>query len=123
MFFLTSTPSLILVEPFSANSTEKDGLLELETGKKSEEGRNSSMELLHPSRKDSADVEVEELGQIKFLELLALNLPDWYLVLLGVIFSVLFGIIFPLIAVIFSGVLEVGRGLKYIMTIIPSIAL
>ena len=73
-----------------------------------EQEEESSMDLWHLSRKDNADDEVEELEEIKFKELLALNLPDWYLVLLGVTFSILLGIAFPFMSVIFSGILAVG---------------
>ena len=59
-------------------------------------------------RRGSACNEVEELDQIKFHELLGLNLPDWYLVLLGVICTALLGALFPLMAVIFSGFLVVS---------------
>ena len=90
--------------------TAEDELVEVETGKKQRRRRSSLMGLLHRSRKDSADNEIEELEQVKFLELLALNLPDWYLVLLGVICSALLGALFPLMAIIFSEFLEVGEG-------------
>lgn len=66
------------------------------------------MKLLHRSRRDSADDEVEELDRIKFRELLALNIPDWYLVLLGVVCAAILGALFPLMAIIFSGILEVS---------------
>ena len=108
MSFLTSTQSLLFVESFSANMTEKGEQLELEIGKKWDQGGNSSMELLHHSRKDSADDEIKELTQTKFLDLLTLNLPDWYLVLLGVICEAIYGALFPFIAVLVSGVFEVG---------------
>ena len=95
--------------------TPVDELLEVETGKKWKRRRSSLVELLHRSRKDSADDEVEELEEVKFLELLALNLPDWYLVLLGVISSALLGALFPLMAVVFSGFLDVSAHLSFFL--------
>ena len=93
--------------------TAEDELVETETGKKGAERKSGRKRLLRRSRRSpDDDDEVEELDQIKFLELLALNLPDWYLVVLGVLGSALLGALFPLMAVIFSGVLEVGVGPK-----------
>lgn len=43
-----------------------------------------------------------------FLELLKLNKPDWIFVLLGVMFSVLIGCLFPVMAVPFGEVFRVG---------------
>ena len=97
--------------------TVEDELVEVETGKKQTKRRSSLIGLLRRSRKDSADDEIEELDQIKFRELLALNLPDWYLVLLGVICAGLLGALFPLMAIIFSGFLEVGEGLGLYMCV------
>ena len=92
--------------------TAEDELVELETGTKRVKRRGSLVKLLHRSRKDSTDGEIDELDQIKLLELLALSLPDWYLVLLGVICAALLGALFPLMSIIFSGVLEVSVGPK-----------
>ena len=105
--------------------TPVDELLEVETGKKQKRRRSSLVELLHRSRKDSrsADDEVEELEQVKFLELLVLNLPDWYLVLLGVICSALLGALFPLMAVIFSGFLDVSAHLSFFVLLLKSVSL
>ena len=86
----------------------EDELVEVEMGEKQEQGKNSFLGLLHRSRKNSANDEVEELDQIKFYELLALNLPDWHLVLLGVICATLLGSLYPFMAIIFSRFLEVG---------------
>ena len=86
--------------------TPDSELVEVKTCKKQKQSKNSLMELLQRSRKDSVDD--EELEQVRFLELLALNLPDWYLVLLGVICAALLGSFYPFMAVIFSGFLEVG---------------
>ena len=43
-----------------------------------------------------------------FVELLKLNKPDWIFVMLGVVFSVLIGCLFPVMAVPFSEVYRVG---------------
>ena len=86
----------------------EDELAEAEMGKKPEQRSSSLLELVHKSRRDSASDEVEEIDQIKFHELLALNLPDWYLVLLGVICAALLGALFPLKAIILSGFLVVS---------------
>ena len=46
--------------------------------------------------------------EVSFLELLKLNKPDWYLVLVGVIGSAITGCLFPLMSVIFGSVLRVS---------------
>lgn len=46
---------------------------------------------------------------VSFKELLKLNVPDWPLVLIGVILSAIIGCLFPLMAVLFSEVLRVSR--------------
>ena len=46
--------------------------------------------------------------KVSFKELLKLNLPDWPLVLIGVILSALIGCLFPLMAILFSEVLRVS---------------
>ena len=45
---------------------------------------------------------------MSFAELLKLNKPDWLLVLVGVIGSAVLGILFPLLAILFSNVLAVS---------------
>ena len=86
----------------------EDELTGAKMGKKPEEGSGRLLDLVHESRRDSASDEVEEIDQVKFHELLALNLPDWHLVLLGVICAALLGALFPLMAIILSGFLEVN---------------
>ena len=54
--------------------------------------------------------------QVKFKELLKLNRPDWPLVTVGIIVSGLVGALFPLMAILFSEMLEVSgmsRGLIF----------
>ena len=92
--------------------TAEDEVVEEEPETKQMQKKSSFMELLHLTRRGAASGKVDELDQIKFHELLALNLPDWYLVLLGVISSALLGALFPLMSVIISGVLEVSVGPK-----------
>ena len=46
--------------------------------------------------------------QVTFSELIKLNIPDWYFVLIGIFMSALFGCILPLTAIFFSETLEVG---------------
>lgn len=54
-------------------------------------------------------VREEDLKQkpVTFRELLKLNLPDWPLVLIGVIMSAIIGVLFPLQAILFSDILRV----------------
>lgn len=49
----------------------------------------------------------EKLPKVPFKELLKLNRPDWLFVLMGVICSAIIGCLFPLMAILFSDVLEV----------------
>lgn len=46
--------------------------------------------------------------QVKFKDLLKLNRPDWLLVTVGIIVSGLVGALFPLMAILFSEMLEVS---------------
>ena len=50
----------------------------------------------------------EKLPKVPFKDLLKLNRPDWYLVLIGVICSGIVGCLFPLMAILFRGVLDVS---------------
>lgn len=51
--------------------------------------------------------EDEDLPSVPWLELIKLNLPDWYLVIPGVLAAGSIGALFPCLAVIFSGALAV----------------
>jgi len=51
----------------------------------------------------------EDVPQISFLELLKLNIPDWPLVVLGVIGSAIIGVLFPMLAILFSGIIAVSH--------------
>ena len=50
----------------------------------------------------------KEVPKVSFLELLKLNIPDWPLVLTGVIGSAIMGALFPLLAILFGGLLAVS---------------
>ena len=54
------------------------------------------------------DDEEEELPDLSFLELLKLNIPDWHLLILGIIGSALVGALFPSLSIIFSEALDVS---------------
>ena len=97
-------------------------LVEAVPGKKRKRKRSSLVKLLPRSRKDSTDGEAEEPQQLRFLELLALNLPDWYLVLLGVICASLLGALFPVMAVVFSGFLKVGVDSSFVVILLRNIS-
>ena len=56
---------------------------------------------------EAAMNETDDLAEVTFKELLKLNLPDWYYVVLGVIASALFGALFPSLSVLFSDLLGV----------------
>lgn len=47
------------------------------------------------------------MTRISFVDLLKLNQPDWFFVLVGIVCSALIGCLFPLIAIPFSEVLRV----------------
>lgn len=49
----------------------------------------------------------DPLIDVSTKELLKLNIPDWFLVVPGVVGSAIIGVLFPTIAILFSGVLEV----------------
>lgn len=71
--------------------------------------RGSLKEMLHRRRKRSKE-EKEEYPPVSFKELLKLNVPDWPFVLVGVLASGMIGAMFPLMAILFSDVLEVDPG-------------
>ena len=57
--------------------------------------------------KNAKQLDEESLKPIPFKDLIKLNLPDWFLVIPGIICAAGIGIMFPLMAVLFSGFLEV----------------
>ena len=57
------------------------------------------------SKEDFSDA--DPLVEVTFKELLKLNLPDWYLVVSGVLASAILGALFPVMSILFSGILEV----------------
>ena len=59
---------------------------------------------LRGKKKDEDDA---SLPPVPVKDLVKLNLPDWYLVIPGVIAAGLIGMLFPMLAVVFSGALEV----------------
>ena len=56
------------------------------------------------------DIETDEdpLVQVKFKELLKLNKPDWYLVIPGIIFTGIQGVVYVVLAVLFSELINVS---------------
>ncbi len=66
-------------------------------------GRSYSLRKLVRRRKKK-----ENIPKVSFAELLKLNKPDWLLVLVGVIGSAVLGVLFPLLAILFSNVLAVS---------------
>ena len=60
------------------------------------------------SNKDKEAVsDADPLVEVTFKELLLLNKPDWYLVILGIVASSALGALFPMMAILFSGLLNV----------------
>lgn len=55
----------------------------------------------------SQPVVSERLKRVSFAQLLKLNKPDWYLVLVGILLSTAMGCLFPLMATFFGDVLGV----------------
>ena len=60
--------------------------------------------------------DADPLVEVTFIELLKLNIPDWYLVIVGVFCSTVLGALFPLMAILFSGLLEVRDLCKFVVT-------
>ena len=63
----------------------------------------------------TAESDADPLVEVTFTELLKLNIPDWYLVILGVFCSTVLGALFPLMAILFSGLLEVRDLCKFVV--------
>ena len=80
---------------------------EEEVEEEEEEGLSTRKRRSLLSRRQRKRKEKESLPPVSFLELLKLNIPDWYLVLIGIICSALFGCLFPLMSILFSEVLRV----------------
>ena len=66
-----------------------------------------------PTREEAGVIDMsqpsirERLQRVSFVQLLKLNKPDWYLVLIGMVFSTAMGCLFPLMATFFGDVLRV----------------
>ena len=60
-----------------------------------------SIKYRHMSEKE------KELPQLSFWELLKLNKPDWYFVVIGITMSALIAAMYPLLSIAFSEVLRV----------------
>ena len=54
------------------------------------------------------DEDAEDIPPVPFKDMLKLNLPDWYLVIPGVVSASLIGVMFPALAVLLSGALGVS---------------
>ena len=80
---------------------------EEEVEEEEEEGLSTRKRRSLLSRRQRKQKEKESLPPVSFLELLKLNIPDWYLVLIGIVCSALFGCLFPLMSILFSEVLRV----------------
>lgn len=52
--------------------------------------------------------EDSEAREVSFRELLQLNRPDWFLVLCGIVLSIVVGTVLPILAFIFSSLLKVS---------------
>ena len=57
--------------------------------------------------REEADVSQPAIQRVSFAQLLKLNKPDWYIVLIGIVFSAAMGCIFPVMAIYFGDVLGV----------------
>lgn len=60
-----------------------------------------------PVSREEADVSQPPIQRVSFVQLLKLNKPDWYIVLIGIVFSAAMGCMFPVIAIYFGDVLGV----------------
>lgn len=59
-------------------------------------------------RMSKTDEDEEPLIEVGTKELFKLNIPDWFLVIPGIVGSAIMGVLFPTIAILFSGVLDVS---------------
>ena len=64
--------------------------------------------------KHQRKLQAEGIQELSFKELIKLNFPDWYFVLIGIVCSAIIGALFPLMAILFSEVLRVGQNIGYI---------
>ena len=59
-------------------------------------------------KRSKTDEDEEPLIEVGTKDLLKLNIPDWFLVIPGIVASAIMGVLFPTIAILFSGVLDVS---------------
>lgn len=75
-----------------------------------------------PVSREEADVSQpaiqEQLQRVSFAQLFKLNKPDWYIVLIGIVFSAAMGCMFPVMAIFFGDVLGVCTMLSQVSRII-----
>ncbi len=72
----------------------------------------SKKKWLNKKRKNSKEElisDADPLVDVTFKELLLLNKPDWLIVLIGVISSAILGTLFPMMSILFSGLLDVSN--------------
>jgi hypothetical protein len=60
-------------------------------------------------KKNSLVQDEQTPEKVSFIELIKLNMPDWFLVIPGIFFSALLGASFPMMAIIFSSFLGVSH--------------
>jgi hypothetical protein len=66
-----------------------------------------SQEEAGPLTDVSQPVTKERLQRVSLAQLLKLNQPDWYIVLVGIVFSTAMGCMFPVLAILLGDVLGV----------------
>ena len=93
----------LLIEPTPSQSDKTVHFVE----ENSEQNKKRNKKLKKKDKDEESDE--DPLIQIPFKELMRLNLPDWYLVIPGIIFSAIQGGSFPLMAILFSGILDVSN--------------
>ena len=107
------THKKMIVQPSSPEKTSSEKVVQFDVEKGDVEvsNRRRSSWFYRRGRNKMDDGE-EPFIEVGTKELFQLNVPDWFLVIPGIVASAIMGVLFPTIAILFSGVLEVsGTGI------------
>ena len=57
---------------------------------------------------DGKEDDEEEISKVSFLDMLKLNIPDWHIIIPGIIGSALIGVLLPCVSILLSEALQVS---------------
>lgn len=96
----------MIVQPSSPEKASPEKVVQFDVEKG--EVEVSDKRWFNHRRRGKTDEDEEPLIEVGTKELFKLNIPDWFLVIPGIVGSAIMGVLFPTIAILFSGVLDVS---------------